>query len=366
MMDKPTIFFSHSSKDSELILPFKKKIQEITGNMVNIFMSSDGQSIPFGRNWVSEIEEGLEEAQIMFIFVTPYSIKSNWIYFEAGYAYSKGIEVIPVGIGVHVGELEAPLNLLQGFDVLSYGSLNNFISIINKKFSACFKEDFTEDDFASVRKIMFEEENDFAFSEFFCNGIYECCSQYLATGDTKEIIRYDVDKYFHDIKDYLDCNGIDYTISDNKMLVNGIKIVLSGREIEPENGIINQGHKISFYLSMYNFKDSFELFVDLQKVMKAKFVSMELQLADQYDCLYKEEQISSIVSIIDDLAYQENDVTAFRYKKSVNWWINNVGGMFSRNKNRELGVAFEQDKVKFDELVDFFNCIYKAGIIFKK
>ena len=49
-MDKPTIFFSHSSKDSELILPIKKKIQEITGDMVNIFMSSDGQSIPFGRN----------------------------------------------------------------------------------------------------------------------------------------------------------------------------------------------------------------------------------------------------------------------------------------------------------------------------
>jgi len=36
----------------------------------------------------------------MFIFVTQNSIKSDWIYFEAGYAYSKGIEVIPVGIGV--------------------------------------------------------------------------------------------------------------------------------------------------------------------------------------------------------------------------------------------------------------------------
>lgn len=129
-MDKPTIFFSHSSKDKELILPIKNKILDITGRTMDIFMSSDGQSIPLGRNWVSKIEEGLEKAQIMFIFVTPNSMKSDWIYFEAGYAYSKNIEVIPVGIGVHIGELKAPLNLLQGFDILSSESMNNFISVI--------------------------------------------------------------------------------------------------------------------------------------------------------------------------------------------------------------------------------------------
>ena len=165
-MDKPTIFFSHSSKDRDLILPIRNKIVDITGGTMDIFMSSDGQSIPLGRNWVSKIEEGLKNAQIMFIFVTPNSIKSDWIYFEAGYAYSKEIEVIPVGIGIHIGELRAPLNLLQGFDILSCDSLNNFISVINKKFNLAFKEDFNEEDYAPIHSSLFDEETDFVFPIF--------------------------------------------------------------------------------------------------------------------------------------------------------------------------------------------------------
>ena len=66
---------------------------KITSGVIQIFMSSDGQSIPFGNNWVHKIEEGLNNAKIMFVFVTPTSIESGWIYFEAGFAYSKGIEV---------------------------------------------------------------------------------------------------------------------------------------------------------------------------------------------------------------------------------------------------------------------------------
>ena len=145
-MDKPTIFFSHSSKDSTIIMPIKNKITEITGKTLNIFMSSDGQSIPFGNNWVHKIEEGLNNAQIMFVFITPNSVDSAWIYFEAGYAYSKSIEVIPVGIDINIGELKPPLNLLQGFNVTSTDSLNKFITIINNKFDLKFKEGFDDED----------------------------------------------------------------------------------------------------------------------------------------------------------------------------------------------------------------------------
>ena len=129
-MSKPTLFFSHSSKDKDVILSIKNKLNSATGGVMDIFMSSDGQSIPFGTNWIHKIEEGLQVAKIMFVFVTENSISSGWIYFEAGYAYSKGIQVIPVGIGVDIGSLKAPLNLLQGFNISSEDSLNNFITII--------------------------------------------------------------------------------------------------------------------------------------------------------------------------------------------------------------------------------------------
>ena len=104
-MDKPTVFFSHSSKDKDLILPIRNTLVDETGKCIEVFMSSDGESIPFGRNWIHRIEAGLEKSQIMFVFVTPNSINTAWIYFEAGFAYSKGIRVIPVGIGVSVGQL---------------------------------------------------------------------------------------------------------------------------------------------------------------------------------------------------------------------------------------------------------------------
>ncbi len=114
-MSKPTLFFSHSTKDKDLVLSIRDKLTKYTGGVLDIFMSSDGQSIPFGTNWIHKVEEGLNNAKIMFVFVTENSVSSGWIYFEAGFAYSKGIHVIPVGIGVDIGTLKAPLNLLQGF-----------------------------------------------------------------------------------------------------------------------------------------------------------------------------------------------------------------------------------------------------------
>jgi len=128
-VNKPTLFFSHSSKDKDLILSIKDKLSKYTGGVIDIFMSSDGQSVPFGTNWIHKIEEGLNSAKIMFIFVTENTISSGWIYFEAGFAYAKGIHVIPVGIGIDIGTLKAPLNLLQGFNITSADSLNKLLFI---------------------------------------------------------------------------------------------------------------------------------------------------------------------------------------------------------------------------------------------
>ena len=128
-MNKPTLFFSHSSKDKDMVLAIKSKVMQYTSGTLEIFQSSDGESIPFGTNWIHKVEEGLKEAKVMFVFVTEKSVASGWIYFEAGYAYSKGVHVIPVGIGINVGDLKAPLNLLQGFNITSADSLNNFLHI---------------------------------------------------------------------------------------------------------------------------------------------------------------------------------------------------------------------------------------------
>jgi hypothetical protein len=150
-MEKPVIFFSHSSKDKEYLLTLKNKLLTKTSNTIEIFHSSDGESIPFGNNWLHKIEEKLMNSKIMFVFISPNSVRSNWIYFESGFSYSKGIKVIPIGIdGIDIGKLAPPINLLQGFNIYSHEGLNNLIAIINKEFSNSFIDDFTNDDYEDI------------------------------------------------------------------------------------------------------------------------------------------------------------------------------------------------------------------------
>jgi len=147
-MNKSTIFFSHSSLDKEYISLLKSKLSNKTAKTIEIFQSSDGESIPFGNNWVHKVEESLNNAKIMLVFISPRSMTSSWIYFEAGYSYSKDIKVIPIGIcGIDVGGLKPPLNLLQGFNIASSDGLNNLITVINREFNCEFHEAFTEQDY---------------------------------------------------------------------------------------------------------------------------------------------------------------------------------------------------------------------------
>ena len=58
-----------------------KKLKELltkkVGSTLGIFASSDGQSIPLGRNWVYEIEQALEKSKIVFVLLSPNSIRSS-------------------------------------------------------------------------------------------------------------------------------------------------------------------------------------------------------------------------------------------------------------------------------------------------
>lgn len=151
MADKPTIFFSHSSKDADCLARLKAAFENKTGATFEVFLSSDGQSIPFGRNWVHRVQEALENARLMIVFVTPSSLNSEWIFFETGYVYAKGIRVVPVGfLGVDLYKVSPPLGLLQGFNISSRDGLNNLIALVNEVFDHRHPEQFTGDDYTTI------------------------------------------------------------------------------------------------------------------------------------------------------------------------------------------------------------------------
>ena len=81
-MEKPTIFFSHSSVDKDYVSFLNDKISTTTSRTVDLFQSSDGQSIPFGNNWVHKIEENLDKAKVCsFSYLPP-------LYLPVGYILS--------------------------------------------------------------------------------------------------------------------------------------------------------------------------------------------------------------------------------------------------------------------------------------
>lgn len=368
-MYKPTIFFSHSSLDSSTILPIKNRITSITANVLDIFMSSDGQSIPFGHNWVHKIEEGLNNAQIMFVFVTPTSIDSAWIYFEAGFAYSKNIEVIPVGIGVNIGQLKAPLNLLQGFDITSADSLNNFITVINRKFDLKFNEAFTEADYKAVFSSVTESSLSLKLSDIFTHAKYEMCSQYYDSTDNKNIIRYDIDKYFPDIKDYLDRQNIQYASYDKSILFGGIQIEIIGEEKEPTNGYPNQNHRLIIILSTQNFVKSFSLLKELilNVGIRDDWMGMEFYFNKTYDCLHDEAAISSVISDNEDIfRYIKGSVGTYEYKENFHLWIRDKN-KWDSNKTALyiIGISFKVAEADVEGVLDLIEEIRQCHLIFK-
>lgn len=151
-MNKPTVFFSHSSRDAVPLARLRDLVLAKTGNSVQIFLSSDGQSIPFGRNWVHSVEAALNDAKLMFVFLSPYGLaKPGWVNFESGHAYSRSILVVPVGVfGVRIEHVPPPLSLLHGFNVTDPPSASNIIAVINRTFELSHPDEITTDEFNRI------------------------------------------------------------------------------------------------------------------------------------------------------------------------------------------------------------------------
>ena len=304
-MSKPTIFFSHSSKDKDTILKLKDKLMSYTGGTLNIFMSSDGQSIPFGTNWIHKIEEGLNDAKIMFVFVTSNSISSGWIYFEAGFAYSKNIHVIPVGIGIDIGTLKAPLNLLQGFNLTSVDSLNNFISVINRDFDYRFTEQFTQDDFRSLFcGYLIQESINIPFDRIVDSVSFSLQGMVIDNAMKQSFLKNEI--VFEKIENYLVANEIPFSKTDFSAINGPMSLSAYGlivkcipHKIKPL--VVTTSEWVYYYdlevsISPYNFEKSFELYLQLNAFFESQTsFYIHISLNENYCFVQRPEDYSALL-----------------------------------------------------------------------
>ncbi len=70
VMEKPIVFLSHSSKNKRELTALKQLLDRKAVGFIDFFLSSDGESIPLGTNWVQRLNEALKKTKLMFVFVS--------------------------------------------------------------------------------------------------------------------------------------------------------------------------------------------------------------------------------------------------------------------------------------------------------
>lgn len=109
------IFISHITPDRDLAALLKEKIEKHFLNLVNVFVSSDQESIKAGASWLDALQRALKTASLEIVLCSPASINRPWINFEAGAAWLQGIPVVPMcHSGLEPHQLPMPLSALQG------------------------------------------------------------------------------------------------------------------------------------------------------------------------------------------------------------------------------------------------------------
>lgn len=136
-MSKPLVFISHITQEKEVAIAFKELIEKSFLGMLEVFVSSDEDSIQMGHKWLDRISDGLKKCSIEIVLCSPKSITRPWINFEAGAGWVRDIPVIPLcHSGIEPSKLPMPLNLLQAAKANEISSLKLIFPVLASAINA--------------------------------------------------------------------------------------------------------------------------------------------------------------------------------------------------------------------------------------
>ena len=116
-MTRKRIFVSHISAEKDLAAALKALLDEHFCDTLEIFVSSDRETIRAGEKWLDAVDQALKSAHMQIVLCSNESVGRPWVNFEAGAAWLRGIPVIPVcHSGLGLNDLPVPLGMLQGIE----------------------------------------------------------------------------------------------------------------------------------------------------------------------------------------------------------------------------------------------------------
>jgi TIR domain len=110
----PTIFIAHSSIAKRLAVEFKSILTSDSPDL-QVFLSSDWDSIVAGANWLQEIETALATHSYFIALITQADdARLPWICYEVGFARGRGLlpKVFVFG-GIDPKEIPLPISGIQ-------------------------------------------------------------------------------------------------------------------------------------------------------------------------------------------------------------------------------------------------------------
>lgn len=145
-MSKSIVFISHISEEKQIAIDFKKLVEDNFLGLIDVFVSSDENSISPGQKWLDDITNALKNCSVAIILCSPKSVVRPWINFEAGAAWIRDIPVIPLcHSGMKPSALPLPLNLLQAASASEISSLKLIFPVLAKAIgSQVPRVDFSE------------------------------------------------------------------------------------------------------------------------------------------------------------------------------------------------------------------------------
>lgn len=145
-MPKPKLFLSHVAEEAPLAEALKFHLGRDFLGLVDIFVSSDLESIAAGTNWLSSLEQALRDASVLLVLCSRASLSQPWVNFEVGAAWIKPIPIVPVcHSGLRTGDLPIPFSVLQGVQANTTSGLKRVYSLVAGKLNCEVpQKDFTK------------------------------------------------------------------------------------------------------------------------------------------------------------------------------------------------------------------------------
>jgi hypothetical protein len=130
---KKRLFISYANEEAIVAKKIEDILRFIFDDKIEIFSSASG--LKAGQKWFKRITDEAQKFDTLIVICSPFSLSKMWLAFEAGAAWSRDIDIIPIcHSGTTRTQLPDPFRQYHSLEIRSKTFVEEFISAIATHF----------------------------------------------------------------------------------------------------------------------------------------------------------------------------------------------------------------------------------------